>query len=173
MIKKLLVTIGKDLWSGSKTLLLIASIMTGVLSVFMSVDSLLQEKEIIPGYMHIVYTLAGIAILAFYWFIPRGIAQEAFKNWNASLNVKHFVCVFLTTAGIAFFVGFLIVSTVGIATLVDNWLAKDMTLGQIWDEKSLFENISMWFGMLIFAVFFSTPFISYIAGVVERMKKDN
>ena len=173
MIKKLLVTIGKDLWSGTKTLTLIATIMVGVLSTFMAVGSLLQEKEIIPGYMHIVNTLSVIAILAFYWFIPRGVAQEAFKNWNVSLNVKHFACVFIVTAGIAFFVGFLILSTVGISTLVDNYLAKDMTLGQIWDEKSLFENISMWFGMLIFAVFCSTPFISYIAGVVERTKKDN
>ena len=58
MIKKLLVTIGKDLWSGTKTLTLIATIMVGVLSTFMAVDSLLQEKEIIPGYMHIVNTLS-------------------------------------------------------------------------------------------------------------------
>lgn len=39
MIKKLLVTIGKDLWSGTKTLTLIATIMVGVLSVFMAVGS--------------------------------------------------------------------------------------------------------------------------------------
>lgn len=164
-VGKFLRLLGADVWRGIKKLTIIFLICVCAVSVLASVLSIFGEGA--PGpYMPLVHGISALSIAYFYGYILREVAKE--WEWERSVNVKHLLVVLISFA----FFFFMTIMCVGGTITFDVWIGDKLTLGQVWEQRSVFENLSMYTAFAVLAFALCSPILAYIIDVCNRLNKD-